>query len=50
MDRSDATRIIHGLEAFAADGRGDVKALEGTLKVSPAHWQMARLLQPRSAW
>ena len=27
MDRSDSTRIIHALEAFAADGRGDVKAL-----------------------
>ena len=32
MDRSDATRIIHALEAFAADGRGDVKALKGSLK------------------
>ncbi|MGA3099779.1 MAG: hypothetical protein ABSF25_25265 [Bryobacteraceae bacterium] len=32
MDRSDATRIIHGLEALAADERGDVKALKGTLK------------------
>jgi mRNA interferase RelE/StbE len=32
MDRSDAQRIIHALEAFAADGRGDVKALKGTLK------------------
>jgi mRNA-degrading endonuclease RelE of RelBE toxin-antitoxin system len=32
MDRSDATRIIQALEAFAADGRGDVKALKGTLK------------------
>jgi len=32
MDRSDATRIIHALEAFAADGRGDVKALKGALK------------------
>jgi mRNA-degrading endonuclease RelE of RelBE toxin-antitoxin system len=32
MDRSDATRIIHALEAFAGDGRGDVKALKGALK------------------
>jgi hypothetical protein len=32
MDRSDAKRIIHALEAFAADGRGDVKALKGALK------------------
>ena len=32
MDRSDAQRIIHGLEAFAADGRGDIKALKGALK------------------
>jgi mRNA interferase RelE/StbE len=32
MDRSDATRIINALEAFAADGRGDVKALKGALK------------------
>jgi mRNA interferase RelE/StbE len=32
MDRSDARRIIHALEAFAADGRGDVKALKGSLK------------------
>jgi mRNA-degrading endonuclease RelE of RelBE toxin-antitoxin system len=32
MDRSDATRIIHALEASAADGRGDVKALKGALK------------------
>ena len=32
MDRSDAKRIIHALEGFAADGRGDVKALKGALK------------------
>jgi hypothetical protein len=32
MDRSDATRILHALEGFAADGRGDVKALKGALK------------------
>jgi hypothetical protein len=32
MDRSDAKRIIHALEAFAVDGRGDVKALKGALK------------------
>ncbi len=32
MDRSDARRIVHALEAFAADGRGDVKALKGALK------------------
>ena len=32
MVRSDATRIVHALEAFAADGRGDVKALKGALK------------------
>jgi transposase/mRNA-degrading endonuclease RelE of RelBE toxin-antitoxin system len=32
MDRTDAKRIIHALEAFAADGRGDVKALKGALK------------------
>ncbi len=29
MDRSDAERIVHGLEAFAATGRGDVRALKG---------------------
>jgi mRNA-degrading endonuclease RelE of RelBE toxin-antitoxin system len=32
MDRSDATRMIHALEAFAADRRGDVKPLKGALK------------------
>jgi mRNA interferase RelE/StbE len=32
MDRSDAKRIIQALEAFAADGRGDIKALKGALK------------------
>ena len=32
MDRSEAKRIIHALEAFAADGRGDIKALKGALK------------------
>ena len=32
MDRADAKRIIHALEAFTADGRGDVKALKGALK------------------
>ena len=32
MDRSGAKRFIHALEAFATDGRGDVKALKGVLK------------------
>ena len=32
MDRSEATRIMHALEAFAAGGRGDIKALKGALK------------------
>ena len=32
MDRSEAKRIIHALEAFAADGRGDIKALRGELE------------------
>jgi mRNA-degrading endonuclease RelE of RelBE toxin-antitoxin system len=32
MDRSDAQRILDALEAFAAAGRGDVKALQGALK------------------
>jgi mRNA-degrading endonuclease RelE of RelBE toxin-antitoxin system len=32
MDRSGARRILLALEAFAADGRGDVKALQGALK------------------
>jgi mRNA-degrading endonuclease RelE of RelBE toxin-antitoxin system len=32
MDRADATRITRALEAFAADGRGDVKALKGALR------------------
>jgi mRNA-degrading endonuclease RelE of RelBE toxin-antitoxin system len=32
MDSSDARRIVHALEAFAADGRGDVKALKGAMK------------------
>jgi mRNA-degrading endonuclease RelE of RelBE toxin-antitoxin system len=32
MDRSDAERIVRGLETFAATGRGDVKALKGALK------------------
>ena len=31
MDRSDAGRIIHALEVFAATGYGDVKALKGAL-------------------
>jgi mRNA-degrading endonuclease RelE of RelBE toxin-antitoxin system len=32
MDRSDAERVIHALEVFAATGRGDAKALKGALK------------------
>ena len=32
MDRSDAGRIIHALEAFAATGHGDIKSLKGALK------------------
>ncbi len=32
MDPSDAERIFRALEAFAAAGRGDVKALKGALK------------------
>ena len=32
MDRSDAERITHALEVFAATGHGDVKALKGALK------------------
>lgn len=32
MNRSDAARIVHALEAFAAAGLGDVKALKGALK------------------
>lgn len=32
IDRSEAKRIIAALEAFAASGRGDVKALKGALK------------------
>jgi mRNA-degrading endonuclease RelE of RelBE toxin-antitoxin system len=32
MDRFDAERIIHALEAFAASGLGDIKALKGALK------------------
>jgi mRNA-degrading endonuclease RelE of RelBE toxin-antitoxin system len=32
MGRSDAARIIHALEAFAAAGLGNVKALKGALK------------------
>jgi len=32
MDRSDAERVIHALEIFAATGHGDVKALKGGLK------------------
>ena len=32
LDRSDAQRIVVALEAFAATGRGDVKALKGALK------------------
>jgi mRNA interferase RelE/StbE len=32
MDRSDAKRVFDTLEAFAAAGRGDVKALQGALK------------------
>ena len=32
MDRADAARILHALEAFAAAGLGDVKALKGALK------------------
>jgi len=51
IDRSDAERIIGALEAFAATGRGDVKALKGTMErpLSTAHRQVACLLQPRSA-
>ena len=32
MDRSDTERVMRALEAFAASGRGDVKALKGALK------------------
>ena len=32
MDRSEAQRIIRGLEGFASTGLGDVKALKGALK------------------
>ena len=32
MDRSEAKRIVHAMEAFAAAGLGDVKALRGALK------------------
>jgi len=32
MDRSDAERVTHALEVFAATGHGDVKALKGALK------------------
>ena len=32
IDRSEAKRIIAALGAFAASGRGDVKALKGALK------------------
>jgi len=32
MERSEAGRVINGLEEFAATGRGDVKALKGPLK------------------
>ena len=32
MDRTDAERVVRALEVFAAAGRGDVKALKGTLK------------------
>jgi mRNA-degrading endonuclease RelE of RelBE toxin-antitoxin system len=32
MDRSDAGRITHALELFAATGYGDIKALKGVLK------------------
>ena len=32
MNRSDAERIIHALETFAATGHGDVKVLKGALK------------------
>jgi mRNA interferase RelE/StbE len=32
MDRAEAERITRALEAFAASGRGDVKALKGALK------------------
>jgi mRNA-degrading endonuclease RelE of RelBE toxin-antitoxin system len=32
MDRSEAGRIIRALEAFAASGCGDVRALKGALK------------------
>ena len=49
MDRGDAKRIVHALDAFAADARGDVKALKGGLKgryrLCIGKW---RLFQPRS--
>ena len=32
MDRSEAERVIHAIESFAATGLGDVKALKGDLK------------------
>ena len=32
LDRSDAERVVAALEAFAATGRGDIKALKGALK------------------
>ena len=32
MDQSEAKRVIHALEEFAAVGRGDVKSLKGAMK------------------
>lgn len=32
MDRSEAERVMRSLEAFAATGNGDIKALKGALK------------------
>ena len=51
MDRSDAERIIHALEVFAATGRGDVQGAEGCAQrpLSLARWHVARLFHSRSA-
>jgi mRNA-degrading endonuclease RelE of RelBE toxin-antitoxin system len=41
MDRSDAKRIVHALEAFAADGRGDVKVLKGRYRLRIGKWRVS---------
>ena len=52
MDSSNAERIMKALEELAANGRGDVKALKGSLKgryrLRIGKWRAFFILEPPS--